>query len=232
MEQEVVLTLDRSHSMCFDLSGEDWHYPPPIDEDVYEGLTNPPHKNKSRWAKLQNAIDTFVDTVSTVNLPPKVSVVTWASEITKSSYEYSITGQTSPMASVDLALTSSLSQIKTIVADRKKNPMLGGTNCSAGIDKAIEVLTGPDSKPLSKKVIILMTDGEWNQGRDPSLAAADALAKGIVIHTITFLPNVNPAEMQEIAELTGGKHYYATDAASLDDAFKELATNLPVVLTQ
>ena len=45
---------------------------------------------------------------------------------------------------------------------------------TAGIDAGVAVLTGTGSNALADKVMILMTDGEWNVGRDPILAAQDA----------------------------------------------------------
>jgi Ca-activated chloride channel homolog len=227
----VILALDRSHSMCFDLSGVDWKYPPPIANQT-KGIKSKPHPTGSRWAHLANSIDVFVDIVADVSLPPRIAVVTWGSNIGTNTTEYSLTGETANAVDVDLNFSTNLNQVKTVVKGRKEKVMLGGTNASAGIDKAVEILTGPSARPLAKKSIVFMTDGKWNQGRSPVDAAQDAANAGITIHTITFLPAAQQQDMIEVANITGGTHYYAKDAADLEAAFRELATSLPVVLTQ
>lgn len=230
-EQELVLCLDRSHSMCFDHSGTDWKYPPPIYSDQTKGLKNKPQV-ASRWASLTTAVNSFVDIAQGVSTPPRMALVTWGSTITLSSYEGNLTGKTFNAVDTDLALASNnFANVKTKIAERGSNVMLGGTNMSGGIDRAVQILTSNSVRPLSKKIIVLMTDGQWNQGRDPVLAAQDAAAAGIVIHTVSFL-STDPGTMQTIANTTGGKHYQASDAATLNAAFQELARTLPVVLTQ
>ncbi len=61
---------------------------------------------------------------------------------------------------------------------------MGGTNLSAGLDNAVAVLSGANSNRFSSKVVVLLTDGQWNQGRDPTAAAYDARAAGIIVHCV------------------------------------------------
>ncbi|MDX1948133.1 MAG: VWA domain-containing protein [Pirellulaceae bacterium] len=228
---EVCLALDRSHSMCFDQTGTTWSYPPPILLDWVQGIKTDPVAG-SRWESLDTAINSFCGILKTSNYPPRVAVVTWASEIGKSTTEYSLTGQTSPAVVTDLGLSTDMNAVYAAINSRSKNVMLGGTNMSVGIDQARTVLNGANVKPYAKKVMILMTDGQWNQGRDPLLAAADAAAEKITIHCICFLQNADQTTTKQIAAMTGGKFYYASNAAALDAAFKDLAYSLPVVLTK
>lgn len=229
-EQELVLCLDRSHSMCFDLTGTSWKYPPPITTQT-AGLKSKPLTG-SRWASLTTAVNSFVDIAQAVSTPPRMALVTWGSTITLQNYEGNLTGKTFNAVDTDLALASNnFANVKTKIAARGSDVMLGGTNMSGGIDRAVQILTSNTVRPLSKKIIVLMTDGEWNQGRDPALAAQDAAAAGIVIHTISFL-STDPGTMQEIADITGGKYYQASNSAALNAAFQDLARTLPVVLTQ
>ncbi|MFO0943200.1 MAG: VWA domain-containing protein [Pirellulales bacterium] len=65
-------------------------------------------------------------------------------------------------------------------------------------------MTSNKARTLSKKMVILMTDGEWNEGRDPVLAAQDAAKKGIVVHTISMLTNKQTI-LTQIASITGGR---------------------------
>jgi Flp pilus assembly protein TadG len=229
-ELEVVLVLDRSHSMCWDTSGTEWMYPPPLYSNAVLGMTSAP-KNGSRWKELEEAVGTFTDVLTTLNTPPRVAVVTWSSEITNGSLEYYILGKTVPAAVLNQALTTTFSSVKSAVTAIGTKPVLGSTNMAAGIDEGVSVLTAANVRPYAEKVMILMTDGQWNTGRDPLDAAQDALDAGITIHTIGFLEGQSDV-LVDIAELTGGKTYTATDGASLQAAFRELALTLPIVITK
>jgi len=186
----------------------------------------------SRWIALDGAILSFCNILKTANLPPRVAVVTWATDIGKNTTEYSLTGQTSVGVSLDVGLTENMNSVYNVVNARSKNVMLGGTNMSSGMDAAAAVLTAANVKPYAKKVMILMTDGQWNDGRDPIAAAADAQTQNITIHCICFLQNADQTTTKQIAAMTGGKFYYASNAASLTAAFQDLAYSLPVVLTK
>ncbi len=101
-----------------------------------------------------------------------------------------------------------------------------------------------DSKAESK-VIILLTDGENNRGQlDPITAAKVAKAFGIRIYTVGMgrkgealypvdhpifgrqyrrVPvKIDEKMLKEIARLTDGKYFRATDKSSLDNIFKEI----------
>ena len=228
-QQDVLLCIDRSHSMCFDLSGRDWVYP--TGNPWTTELKNPPHATKSRWASLRLAVNDYLNVVEGIQPHPRLGLVTWASEITTSSAEYYYTGQTSKKILRDAALSSDYTTLRTAMGNKSVKVMLGGTEMSAGLDEAISVLKNSD-RPLAKKIIVLMTDGQWNQGRSPVLSAQDARDKNIVIHTISFLPGAVQTDLTTIAETTGGRHYHADNEAELRDAFTELAKSLPVVLTK
>ena len=171
-EQQVVLCLDRSHSMCFDLTGIDWVYP--------NGLTLPsaqdePPQPGSRWASLELAITNFLQALTDSSYPPEVSLVTWGSDTTVSVWE-NFNGVMTEVKKdfkameVDEKLTFDYKKISKAVTKRGDQVMPGSTNMSAGLDGAIDVLNA-SKKPLAKKTIILMTDGLWNQGVDPIVSA-------------------------------------------------------------
>ena len=52
------------------------------------------------------------------------------------------------------------------------------------------------------------------------------------IETGVFAPNSSLPPEREIADITGGKAYMATDATELKEAFREIARSMNVVLTQ
>lgn len=108
---------------------------------------------------------------------------------------------------------------------------MGGTNLSAGLDRAVAALSSNSSRSLSNKVVILMTDGDWNDGRDPILAAQDAARRGIVVHTISMLTN-RQTVLTNIASITGGKSYTTVNETELRNAFKEIASGLQVVMVE
>src|SRR5690606_2798522 len=95
-------------------------------------------------------------------------------------------------------------------------------------------------QPAKSRIVILLTDGEDNVNRIPPIAAAEAArAYGIKLYTIAagrsgIVPmpvlnragqvvriergqsNVDAETMQEVANITGGKFYQATNPKELE----------------
>ena len=228
---DVCLVLDRSHSMCFDQSGTLWQYPPPIYSNVTMGIQSAPAVG-SRWLALDSAVNSFCQILGTAGAPAHVSVVTWGTDIGTNTEEYALTGQTAPAVTLDLDLTTNVNAVYSAVHAHSNNVMLGGTDMAGGMDQGTTVLTSSSSRPYAKKIMILMTDGQWNAGRDPIAAATDALAQNITIHCVCFLPNADQTTTQQIATMTNGQFHYASDSAGLTAAFQKLAYSLPIVLTK
>ena len=225
---EIVLCIDRSHSMCFDLTGVTWSYPPNTPQFPHP-VVYPPRAG-SRWWSLKKAMQDFTNITNSQNPKPRLSMVTWGSEITLSHFEGMLTGLTAPASFLDSQLTINHGQMMSILNNRSLLPILGGTNMEAGLTDAIDVLTAPGIDPLASKVIVLMSDGQWNFGNDPVNAAQTAKTNKIIIHTVSFLSAGNQSTMQQIANITGGHAYSASNEAQLQDAFVEIARQLPVVL--
>jgi Mg-chelatase subunit ChlD len=134
---------------------------------------------------------------------------------------------------IEQTLNEDYTTVSGAMTTLSNSPIVGRTNIAAGIDNGIAVLTDPVlARPLAEKTMVLLTDGLFNEGREPHLAAEDAAVYKIVIHTVTFSDGADQAEMQLVAEATGGNHYHAPDAATLEAIFAEIARTLPVVLTQ
>ncbi|MEZ6135357.1 MAG: vWA domain-containing protein [Pirellulaceae bacterium] len=229
-ENEICLVVDRSHSMCFDHTGVDFSYPVGTPAAPPDPVIYPPHATGSRWASLEAGVNTFLDSIATSNATQRVALVTWGSEITLSHYEGALTNRTFEPSTLDVALNTDTSLIRTAIANRTNDVMLGGTDMSAGIDMGVDVLTGTGTHNYASKILILMTDGKWNFGRNPNLAAIDAKKKNITIHTVTFLDKADQSDMQKVAKTTGGQHYHASNQSELVAAFQDMARNLPVVL--
>jgi len=241
-EVEVCLCLDRSGSMGFDMSGTDWAYaannplfvPRSGMSTQNQNYYSPPHPTLSRWAALRDAVNLFLTEAGNYNPPPRTALVTWANGMTSGVSPFAF----SPSSSTDYALPSSsghnwagnMSSVQAAINTRGASPVIGGTNLSAGLDLAVSVLRGTNSSLHTSKVVILLTDGEWNAGRDPSTAAYDARGQGITVHTISMLTSQQP-DLQEVADITGGKYIGTSNTTELRNAFIELAHSLPVVLT-
>jgi Ca-activated chloride channel family protein len=85
--------------------------------------------------------------------------------------QYTYNGQTVTTVSTNSKLTSNSSIVETELIQIGQNPIIGGTNISAGLDRAITVIQDPaTSRPFAFKMIVLMTDGVWNPGQDPVLS--------------------------------------------------------------
>ncbi len=169
-------------------------------------------------------------------LQPEASnaLVTWGSN-----YTMPIAPSTFfPEASTDYNLPAPVAKIGTQIPppfethrQSRKRSMMGGTNLSAGLDRAVSILRGPTSSSFTNKVVILFTDGQWNAGRSPILAANDARAQGITVHCVSMLTGHQP-DLQSIADITGGRYIRTSNTAELRQAFIDLANSLPVVLTE
>ncbi|MGH7136762.1 MAG: pilus assembly protein TadG-related protein, partial [Pirellulales bacterium] len=108
VSHDICLVLDRSASMAFDLSGNEFSYPPDVSvgKNPLQIYFSPPSATGSRWQALTVAVNDFVSTLQARNLDVHVALVTYAE--TYSFGTYSCTE-----ASLDVDLTSNYSQINT-----------------------------------------------------------------------------------------------------------------------
>jgi Ca-activated chloride channel family protein len=140
-------------------------------------------------------------------------------------------------------LTSDHAVVKNLFAGIKTGMVADGTAIGDGLATAITRVK--DSKAKSK-VVILLTDGVNNQGSVAPLTAAEiAKVFGVRVYTIgvgtmgkalspiAMYPNgqyeygyidvnIDEKSMTEIAEMTGGKYFRATDNKKLKEIYKEI----------
>jgi len=249
LEQEICLVLDRSGSMAYNQLGIEGLYP-------LGGSKNVRPKAGSRWDSLLTAVGIYLDEVEETPVPSRLALVTWASyaatdpgqtRAKKDAFDIKYTGKRkfqdtaenetgtnlpSTTASLDVPLGYDIDRIVKSLTQRTAFPIQGRTNMSAGIGEGLKVLTSASVRPFAAKVMILMTDGQWNEGSDPIAAARTARDKGIQIHVVTFLSEAKSADAQQVAKTTGGLYFHANDEAELTSAFQKLARTLPVVLTE
>ncbi len=161
-EVEVCLCLDRSGSMNFDMTGVDYSFPtgnPNLSAftawgNDWRNMLSPPHPTQSRWASLTRAVNVFLDEAGRNNPQPRTALVTWGSDYTMpiapyTAYPASQTDQQLPSSATCNWATDSVN-ITRLIADRGTRPIMGGTNLSAGLDRAVSVLTGNNSNTLSR----------------------------------------------------------------------------------
>ncbi len=101
----------------------------------------------------------------------------------------------------------------------------GGTNISAGINLSAVHLASGLTRPGAAPVMLVMTDGKWNKGGDPVLAAKDAMLKipNLTIHTVTFSKEANQTDMKAVANVGRGRHFHADTVTDLTAVYKTLA---------
>lgn len=218
LDRDICLVVDRSSSMKLYLDDTS-----PTMSTGDSRFCQPPNMALSRWGALSVAVQRFVDALETTPQTEHVALASYGSTYTACSYSNNAADINCPLAENSSQVTSAMATLST----KKFNGM---TNIAAGITKGIEVLTSTSARPFAAKTMVLMSDGAYTQGVQPRLVAPQAAAQDIIIHTITF-GEANPAEMQAIADATGGNHYIAPDAAALQDIFEEIALTLPVVFT-
>ncbi len=206
--------FDRSGSMCYDMSGVNSSYPTSTKKDP-TGYYYPPSPNGSRWSYLCAAANVFLTAVSASPVQNQVGMVTF-----------------SDSATADCTFSTNYTPITTALTNYGNNPMIGSTNLYSGLQAAINLFASTDDGTPWNKVIIVLSDGQWNEGSDPITLVTSLNNKGIMVHTVGLLSQGNNSTMQNLASQTGGQFYYATSGDALKQAFQKLALTIPVILTQ
>lgn len=139
-------------------------------------------------------------------------------------------------------LTTDHSVILNLFNDVKSGMLEDGTAIGMGLATSVKRLK--DSEAISK-VVILLTDGDNNSGSIAPLTAAEIAKEfGVRAYTIGVgtrgtapYPQVDPfgrtvyTQMEvkineelltQIADMTGGRYFRATDNESLEDVYKEI----------
>ncbi len=230
ISHDILLVLDRSASMAFDLSGSQFVYP--ADRTLYSPLQSyftSPSPTASRWKSLTVAVNSFVGVLQARNMDVRVGLVTYAEDYTIGSYS-------TTEASLDVNLTSNYSSITNAMNTWGQTPLLGDTNIAAGITLAQGELTGTRSRSTANRTMILFTDGVATTGNldIPSIVLSNRTGSAIVTHVITFggeaaTGSVN-ASMMNAAQNGNGSFYNAATTAQLQAAFRKIADSLPAVL--
>ena len=230
ISHDIILVLDRSGSMAFDLSANEFTYPNST-APLITNYFSPPDSSLSRWASLASAVNTFISVLQARNLDVHVGLVTYSETFTFGTYS-------ATEASLDVQLTSNYSAITAAMNAWGNVPLLGDTNIQAGLTMAATELTGPRARSTADRTIILLTDGVATSGNTdiPTIATTLRTSDNLVIDAITFSAEAGTptaqAAMQGAATNGNGMYFYAPTSAQLQTAFTTIADSLPAVLVQ
>ena len=253
IERDICLVIDRSGSMNFDLQTGTWSTDNSFYEyNAFAHLSGSywesrrrlfwrywPHPNNSRWSTMIPAVYGLAEELKTTRQNELFSIVSYSTRFNGNAYTHFDADKVTQVSELSRHYNNPASAVETEPSfDYDKSvaflenkymwdmPVAGGTNISAGIYEAIDVLTGKNARPNAFKTMIVMTDGQYNSGLAPWVASAEAKDKGIEVFTVTFSDQADTAAMRRTAEDGDGKHFHAPDGDALEDIFKEIA-NIP-----
>ena len=227
---DLVLVLDRSSSMAFDLSVNEFSYPD--GGMIMTDYFSPPSATNSRWAALAAAVNSFITVIQARNIDINVGLVTYANT-------YSFGAFSATASTLDVQLTSNYSLIPTAMNGYAASPLLGDTYIYQGLLTAGTELTGPRARTTADRTMILLTDGVATINGPVTIPAATLAARqsyDIITHVITFsaesATTAVQSTMQNAAANGNGMYFYAPTASQLQTAFTTIADSLPAVLIQ
>jgi len=138
-------------------------------------------------------------------------------------------------------LTTDYSVVTSLLGDLRMGMVEDGTAIGMALATALNRLRESEAK---SKVVILLTDGQNNRGGlDPVTAAHAAQALGIRVYTVGvgtrgYAPypvqtvfgkryqnvpvNIDEDMLRDIAKLTGGRYFRATDERALREIYREI----------
>lgn len=139
-------------------------------------------------------------------------------------------------------ITTDHAVLKNLFKDVKNGMITDGTAIGMGLANAVNRLKDSEAK---SKVVILLTDGENNRGEIPPLTAAEiARAFGVRVYTIgvgtrgeapfpfrspfggivyqNVEVKIDEPLLTQIADMTGGKYFRATDNKKLKAIYEEI----------
>ena len=98
----------------------------------------------------------------------------------------------------------------------------GGTAMGDGISIATQSLS-ENTRPDTKKIIVLLSDGVSNVGSEPLIAAGIAKDNAVTIFSVAYGPGADVQTLKAVASITDGKYYNASTGQDLADTFGEIA---------
>jgi Ca-activated chloride channel family protein len=171
----------------------------------------------TRLDAAKSAVNSFIDKVP------------GSMQVGLMSFSSAVEGVQAPTTDHQL-VRDSLSQI---VAD-------GGTATGDALEQALARVRAAGDKK-TPAAILLLSDGMWSSGLDPTQVAQEAKTAGVPISTValgtpdgvvTLAPGVtravppDPETLAKIAQVSGGEAFTANDAGQLTNVYKKLGKQL------
>ena len=210
---DICLVLDRSTSMKVDVNSDE--------SGLYTSdprFCKPP-QSTSRWNALHSAVQVFTDALRASSGKEQVALATYSSSFDPATY----CGTSSVASTLDLGLSLDMNKIDGQVDTLSSNVWNGNTDIESGMRVGMdELLNGASARRGADRILIVLTDGNENEGSAMD-AAATCKAENIRVNTVTFSIDANQNLMKDVAAATGGRHLHADTATELKEAFRELA---------
>jgi hypothetical protein len=219
LDRDICVVIDRSGSMTSPVNS------------TFNGTSQPcgPLPSTCRFAALAIAVDAFIDEL---NRTPQQELVCLASYSSNISYRCDDRIIRYRESEIHSSLTTNPNALRAPIQGMLRQGVNGATAIGSGLRSGIQAVQGTGARPFASPTIVLMTDGNHNLGTNPTVVAQQAAALDIVVHTITFSRGADQRLMQQVAGITGGKHFHADSLGDLSEAFREVARTLPVLLTE
>jgi Ca-activated chloride channel homolog len=106
-----------------------------------------------------------------------------------------------------------------------------GTSVGDAIVRALEASRPRDQQPNAERpptAMLLLTDGDSRTGIPPVVAAERAGDEEVPIFTVALAAQA-PAELQQVAEVSGGQAFTAPTADQLEAVYRDLGSRLTYV---
>lgn len=214
LDREICLVVDRSGSMMWDTNGN----------EIAAPSCSPPQP-ASRWISLTVAVEGFLAELEQTPQQEQCALASYSSSGSGCNIRFN-------QSDINAPLSFDFQPIRDEMARLTSQPVQGSTAIGAGIDRGTDALTGRGARRYAVKTMVVMTDGLHNSGREPIFAARDAARRNITINTVTFGSDADIRRMRDVAEATGGQHFHAPTPEALEEIFREIASTLPVMLTE
>ena len=176
----------------------------------------------------KNASDELIDYIQEVSADDRLGLTIY----THTSYAGAI---------LESGLTSDLEAVRPLYRQRQASHYDAMTNIGAGMKLAREELEA-NARPNAFRMMVLLTDGVANRpsGYAESYAITQANlcdAAKVRVMTISLGLNADTALMQQIADITGGKHFNVPGGGTIEEyesqlkeVFREIAADRPLRL--
>jgi Flp pilus assembly protein TadG len=219
IEVDIALVLDRSGSMAYTSSEKT--NPPIADPTLFPNAApsnwkfGDPVPSPSRWLDAVAAIEVFLDELKDTPANEMVCMSTYNNG----------TSTDHPVTNDHTAVRNSLNKYTNSFA-------IGGTNIGGGILAGRNAVLSSNARQFAAKVMIVLTDGIDTEGSKPVDAAKKCIDDKIMVFTITFSNEADQNTMKQVASSALGKHYHVSSGAGLQGVFRDIARQLPILISR